>query len=406
MFTKAKKQKNKILTKKKKKLIEENKNIEQIHSNIPIKRTRHYGIDLARIFAMILIINHHIIHHGGPLFSSPRLSKEFNFFLFFNMVSFSGVNIFGMISGFVGFQTHKYSNLLFILIMAFCYNYGIAFFLKNYWLKLNIDNMKHFLYPIFISDYWYVTAYFCMYFLLPIVNKGIIGFEKEEMKYFLIIIFLIFSCFGEIPNHTPKLGSDLFGLRSGFTYTWLFILYLFGSYFGKFKKTVNKYKFLFYLKYLIIILLFPYLRIKLLFNRYKKYNRLNIDVNYTSPESVIIAFGFINIFSVVDFKNKYIVKIISFFSSLTFGIYLIHNHPLVRGNIIGKDFRWLLKYKSYKLIFLEIYCSLKVFMICSIIDYGRYIVFKLLRIREICILIEKLISFVSSKIVLVISMII
>ena len=36
------------------------------------KNNRNYGIDLVRIISMILIINHHIIYHGGPLFKTQK----------------------------------------------------------------------------------------------------------------------------------------------------------------------------------------------------------------------------------------------------------------------------------------------------------------------------------------------
>ena len=128
------------------------------------KRSRHYGIDLGRIIAIFFIINHHIIHHGGPLIKTPKVSIEHKTMLFLNIISISGVDIFGMISGFVGFQSHKYSNLLNILFITMFYNFGIALFLKNYWLKLKILNIKLFLDPVFLTDYWYVNAYFSMYF--------------------------------------------------------------------------------------------------------------------------------------------------------------------------------------------------------------------------------------------------
>ena len=389
------KNKFKFSSKKKKNLVKYKK----INTDLPKTRPRHYGIDLARILAIIFIINHHIIYHGGPLFGSSKFSKEFNFLIFFNLICCSGVDIFGMISGFVGFHSHKYSNLLYILIMTSFYSYGIAYFLKHYWLRLRINNIKNFIYPIFITDYWYVTAYFCMYFLLPIINIGILYIKKEDMKYFLIILFLIFSCLGEIKNYSKLFNKDLYHFSNGFSFIWLIILYLYGSYFGKFKKVVEKYKFFYYIIYLLLIILFPLIRTKIILYKYKKYNILNMNVDYTAPSSVIIAIIFINIFSDFNAKNKYIVKIISFFAPLTFGVYLLHNHVLVRNNIINKYFIYILKYKSFKLILVEIYCSIKVFLICSIIDYARYILFKLLKIRELCILIEKFINFIGSKII-------
>ena len=81
-------------------------------------KKRNFGIDFTRIISMIFIINHHIIFHGGPFFKSSILSEKNNFLLFLNVLFCSGVNTFGMISGYVGFHTHKYSNLIYLLFQT------------------------------------------------------------------------------------------------------------------------------------------------------------------------------------------------------------------------------------------------------------------------------------------------
>ncbi len=153
------------------------------------KKKRNLGIDFTRILSMLLIINHHIIYHGGPLFKSNVLSEKNNFLLFLNVIFCSGVNTFGMISGYVGFHSHKYSNLVYLLFQTAFYNYGIAFCFKK--LKTNtVNDLNHFLYPLFISDYWYFNEYFILYFFLPLLNAGIKNLSKREMGNFnLLYIF-------------------------------------------------------------------------------------------------------------------------------------------------------------------------------------------------------------------------
>ena len=127
------------------------------------KNKRNFGIDIARILSMIFLINHHILFHGGPLSRTELLSHDNNVYLFFNVIFISGVNIFGMISGFVGFHSHKYSNLIYLFFQTFLYNYGIAYYFQkknpNY-----VNDLDKYLYPVFITDYWYFTAYFIIYF--------------------------------------------------------------------------------------------------------------------------------------------------------------------------------------------------------------------------------------------------
>ena len=216
-----------------------------------------------------------------------------------------------------------------------------------------------------------------------------------EMKYFIIVLFLIYSCLGQIRYYIEIFKSrDIFRLSLGFSYSWLIIAYLFGSYFGRFGKVVETKYFLFYIGYLIFIIIIASSKAYLIY----KYNRGMID--YSAPSSVLIAVSFIKIFSNLKITNKYIIKLISFFSPLTFGIYLLHNHYLVRHHIIMNNyFSWILKYKSFKLIIMEIYCSGLVFIICSILDYIRSLLFKLFKIRQLCILIVKAINYIGSIII-------
>ena len=164
---------------------------------------RNYGIDIARIVSMYFIINLHILYHGGPLFKSKLLSSENNLYVFFCSLFNSGVNIFGMISGFVGFRTHKFANLMHLLIQTSLYNYGIAY----YFYKTRpqyVNNLNYFLYPLFIVDYWYFNAYFIMYFFLPLINSGINSMDKRKYGIFNLFIFLFFSCFYQIRHYLIK----------------------------------------------------------------------------------------------------------------------------------------------------------------------------------------------------------
>ena len=124
-------------------------------------------------------------------------------------------------------------------------------------------------------------------------------------------------------------------------------------------------------------------------------------VEYNSPSSVIIALCFIYMLSNIDIKSNILHKIISFFAPLTFGIYLIHNHLIVRTKVFSKNYILLLKYQNYKLLLFEGFESLKIFIFASLIDYIRFLVFKILRIREICIFISNYIDTISNKILFI-----
>ena len=88
--------------------------------------------------------------------------------------------------------------------------------------------------------------------------------------------------------------------------------------------------------------------------------------------------------------NKYLGKIISFIGTLTFGVYLIHYDKYIRDDILSKLFdnekNNISLFSVYKLFITK---SLFVFIICIFIDYLRNILFKFLKIRKICIILDK-----------------
>ena len=96
--------------------------------------------------------------------------------------------------------------------------------------------------------------------------------------------------------------------------------------------------------------------------------------------------------------NKLIAKIISFFSPLTFAVYLIHMNHIFCENIISNIFKndkGDLNLNS--LMILVIIKCFKIFFICCFIEYLRQILFAILKIKNLSIYIEKLVWKIMDK---------
>jgi hypothetical protein len=73
----------------------------------------------------------------------------------------------------------------------------------------------------------------------------------------------------------------------------------------------------------------------------------------------------------LEIKNEKVEKSIIFLSSLTFGVYLIHEHPLVRSRLWGSLGPVLLDFSLVKqLIVIAI-----IYIVCSVIEYIRTLLF-------------------------------
>ena len=97
------------------------------------KQRRNYGIDLLRIFSMINIINLHINRKAGLLHLNS-INLKFKNIWRLEIFSYFAVNCFGLISGIVGFNKYKFSNLIYLWFISTFYSIiknAYLFFEKN-----------------------------------------------------------------------------------------------------------------------------------------------------------------------------------------------------------------------------------------------------------------------------------
>jgi len=307
-------------------------------------------------------------------------------------------NAYGLISGIVGYKSTKYSNLLFLWLYVVFYSVGIRYYLKN----IKHGNVEGELYteyyPVIYGRYWYFTSYFAMYMFLPAVNKGIQYLNKPEFKALVMGICGIFVIWQSFMNEK----DDQFKMGGGFSTIWLLCLYITGAYIGKYNVVYTGIKrYILCFIYLFIFFFSCFIHIK-----FSNYTIVDYVGNYKvkfknyfkklSSNSLICVIKFSQAISLallfLQLKyNKYLSKLITFVGPLTFAVYLIHNNSNIKLNYFHKLFEG----KSQNLAFNEviqilILTSIKIFLGCIIIDYLRHLLFTILRIRKICIFIERI----------------
>ena len=358
------------------------------NNKIQYKKRNPY-IDCVRILGMYAIIIHHILQHGRVM----QKYKKYRELRLMNTFSFWHVSSFALISGIVGYKTNKYSNLLFLWLCALFYSIYIYLSFKIFKpIALNKRKIFSEFFPVIFHKYWYFTEYFGMYLFLPFINNGIKNINQGDLKIVILSLLGIFIFWKDFMTN-----ADSFKMSRGYSVLWLLVFYIVGTYFGKYKINVNgKYKLIFYLIFIIVFFGSTLLCFYLPF--YKgKYSKLFIIIKtkqvflhrINSLTMVLQAISLTLFFSQIKY-NKYIGKIITFFGPLTFGVYLIHENEHVRRNIIRNVFAKDSVNLSLKtVILLVIYRSFLIFIICSIMDYFRHIIFMLFKIRKICIYLEK-----------------
>ena len=372
--------------------MEENKNNkiimeENIKKMNNKQKERNPGFDLCRILGMLDIVVYHIIINGNLFFKYKKHIKKL---IYMQILTQWHISNFGIISGIVGYKTNKYSNLMYLWICVFFYSLIIHYFYKKiYPNKVKYRKRIEYFFPLIFNHYWYFTSYFKMYLFLPLINKGILYADKFELKIIIISMFGIFFIWKDLMSDNPN------NFCSDRSIICLLVYYITGAYIGK--NIINEHisKNIFY--YLILIIIFISLSYITYYSTFylgnKKLNIVLKKLFYNANNSIGIVIQSISIILICgQIKyNKHIGKFISFFGPLTFSVYLTHNHIDLRNNLFTHLFDKYSPDLSFKSILsLILLKGTIIFYICIIIDYFRALLFKFLKIRKICIFIEKI----------------
>lgn len=185
---------------------------------------RNYGIDLLRLVLMFMVCMLHTLGQGGILNASELGSLNFKVFWLLEILSYCAVDGFAIISGYIAIdKPRKYNKIVDMWFQAFFYSFVVTLILtivgvNSSWGKLDIIKCA---FPVVFGKFWYFTAFFALFFAIPLLNKFIFAIDdKTSKKSFLILIFL-FSIMGVI--------GDPFKSQNGYSAIWLIFLYCVGA---------------------------------------------------------------------------------------------------------------------------------------------------------------------------------
>ncbi len=333
---------------------------------------RNSSLELLRIVGMLAIVASHFSVHGG--FNFPTNSITANR-LWIQLIRGGGVGngIFVMLSGYFLINSHEikfrklfnlWTRIFFWSIVVYC-----AFLISGAKTLHIKDAVKAFL-PITRQQWWFVTTYFVVYLIHPYVNKLLHSFTREEYRKFLLSIMLYwcivptfllsdfganrtinFLCLYSLAGYIRLFPDDFYNRATGRRY----ILWGLG-FFG-----VN---FLLIFALDIVGLWIP------IVGRYAGYvTGMMRPFTILSASCLLLGFCRINIT-----QNR----IINTIASATFGVYLIHEHALVRHLLWHEVFRNASFSQSPYLIPYSLAAIVIVFFICTVIELLRSKLFKML----------------------------
>ena len=353
---------------------------------------RNYGIDLLRIIAMIMIPVLHVLGHGGVLEATKGLTLKGEMAWFLEIAMYCATDIYGLISGYVGYgREQKFSNLVYLSFQVVFYTVFITMLFCIFKPQvISIRTLYEAPFPIMYNTYWYFTAYFCLFFFMPFLNKILENFEEYTMRKLLISTFIVFSF---LPAF---LGKDIARTMNGYSFLWLAVLYIVGGYIKKYGYTFKRNNKTYLLTYLFGVVFVWILRFigQILNEKIFGIEKIVLQervVNYTSPLIIVCAVTLVLLFKEINCGSK-LIKFIRFFAPLSFGVYLFHEEPLIKNNFIEDHFEIYATYNPLLMIFCVIATAIIIWFLGSLVDMIRLKIFDYLEIKRLCLWIERKIS--------------
>lgn len=319
-----------------------------------LQREKHYGVELLRILAITFVLLLHILGVGGVYANtgSNVVTTEHtaNYVLSwtFETAAFCAVDLFALISGFVGlsasFKLKRWLRLWVLcvfwgVVTLLLFDYGVAFFrgFNDLLLKMGFDvgptvnrlvptakDYRDVVLTVGTKQFWYFNMYTLLFVFLPILNAGLQKLDKKPLAVTSFVLFFAASFYRTAVNR------DIFVLSNGYSAIWLMILYVVGA-------TAKKYyddgfhlkKWICLVGYLLCVGVsagFKFLYDRLYsqhpdVDKYKKYG--DVLIGYTGPFIVIGSVLLLLLFVQLTVRTKVGRKITLTFSSAAFGIYII-----------------------------------------------------------------------------------
>lgn len=342
----------------------------------PSITNKNYGIELLRILSMFFIVVLHVIGQGGILGNSMQFSNSYLVSNTFLALSYCAVNCYALISGYVSCKSRfKISRLVNLWLSVVVTNIAIWCVAHFFYPEWQISSFYTVFLPVSQNQYWYFTAYVGLMILMPALNAAVNNIPKKQYSAMLIGMLVLFVI---LPTES---SADLFYTHSGYSMLWLVIMYFTGAYFRlHFNKKIPFIKLISFFIYVLsaaALVVYRILKETKLTDNGSQYTYFTKYYSYTSVFVVICAIALFMLFSNIGVKNKFVQKIIEFFSKSTFGVYIIHTNIIVWMYVLSGRFAHQSLYHPSKLCLYILADAMIIFLVCTILEKIRAAVFKL-----------------------------
>lgn len=291
------------------------------------------NIEALRILAMFMVIVLHYLDKGGLLTKTTEAFGTSSYVAWF-IESFAivAVNVYVLITGyFMCNSSFKISRVIKIICQVLWYSILIPVVLVLFGIvdvgNFGTYDILQFVFPIHMLQYWFVTAYVVLMLFVPMLNAGIKALSQKQ--------FLLVTCLLTAYEALPKsiLPVKFLTDNAGNNVLWVICLYLIGAYirtygipfFSTLKKSL--------LSYVVgaICIFLSLIVMRVVYFKFDAFgDNINFGYHYNHILCLFTAVALFYTFLHLRIQEGKISRGIVAVAPYTFGVYLLHEHLLVR----------------------------------------------------------------------------
>lgn len=291
------------------------------------------NFEALRILAMFMVIVLHYLDKGR-LLTSPADHFTAVSYVAWMVEAFAivAVNVYVLITGyFMCESSMKPKRLIHIVCQVLWYTLLIPLVLVILGVvefgSFDTYDWLRFVFPVHMKHYWFVTAYVVLMLLVPFLNAGIRHMSQKQLAFSTALL----TIYQTVPKSVlpVKFTDD----EAGNHVLWMVCLYLIAAYIRKYgipffsslKKSLAFYV-------VSVLSIFGSLLVmRVVYFKLDAFGEsLNFGYHYNHIFCLFASVSLFYVFKHWEFKDCVVSRLLGKAAPYTFGVYLIHEHILVR----------------------------------------------------------------------------
>ena len=347
----------------------------RVDATMAVTERRLIGVDIAKIVAMLFVVARHVNGFGLPYAGECDPGAGYLILRSFLTAIFSScIDIFAIASGYVGiFSKFRLSRIIRLWLQVVVTGLAVLLFVDCF-LK-NPVPLKAYVkacVPVAQNQYWYMTGYFMLCFVMPLINSAMRTMDRKIVERFLALVL------GVIGVESFCGMSCTLGINAGYSFEWLLVLYVVGAYLRLYDPLKVSRRCLLSIA-AGAAMAGAWIPLALGSIHSLSFSRLVKSLHftgYTTPFTVVIALCVFLCCAKTRIESVRLTRFVLALSSTTLGVYLIHTQRHFFYTIFVREVEKLAVSDGGQYLVKLSMVSVVTFLVCVVLDYIRLVMFK------------------------------